>query len=342
MQVMRLNKKIIRKNPIPVVNNLITSTDTAMEETYYWFALARNEYISLKIFNAVVAFSSKNNISAQEIFSLTPEDFAGELNLDIALANSALFGIKNSQLQKEFTELTKKNIRFLQHNDKGYPDKIKNFYTLPPPLYCTGDISLLHQKSVGISGSRNAGKNGIVNANRLAGLAAASGISVITGHARGIDEAAHSGALTAGGNTLVILPTGILNYWKNDVLLEENGSCCVVSLFAPQKSFTKWTAVERNHLIAALSDILFIVEARIPSGSLMQGKIGLKYGKPTFVFDNGFDGNYFLIQKGGIPVTITEIPKVLNSMDYFYPAIDFCLNQYEVTQIWEPRTVSNF
>ena len=89
-------------------------------------------------------------------------------------------------------------------------------------------------------------------------------------------------------------------------------------MFTPDTKFSKWTAVERNHLIAALSDIIFIVEAKNPSGSLMQGKINLKFGKPTFVFDNGLPGNYNLIECGATPVTKQHIEGVVFKRGTFF------------------------
>jgi DNA protecting protein DprA len=279
------------------------------------------------------------NISIEDIAELKAEELSHEFNLEYGLCKNITKSMTSKKLKNDYEKLIKKNVDILLPENKEYPKKIKSFYKNAPVLYVTGNKKHLSSTSVGVSGSREASSDGLKNSYNVAKIAVENNLTVVSGLARGVDEAAHYGAVSNGGNTVMVIPYGIDSYFlkANTKLYDE--AYCVVSMFTPSVRFSKWTAVERNHLISSLSDILFIIEAKEPSGSLMQGKINLNFLKPTFVFDNGLAGNYNLIKKGATPVKKESVAKIIKKSDLFFPSINFKSTKYEVREIWEAKAV---
>ncbi len=310
-----------------------------MKERFFWFMLSSIKGLGIngvtRIYNKYAALG----LSEHEISNLSAEELSNEFNIELDITEKIKNIYCSNELRLLYDKVLNAGINILLPGDKYYPERIKQIYKLPPLLYVKGNISLLNNSCIGISGSRNAGDEGRRYSYTLAGKATDEHLTVVSGFARGIDESAHFGAISNGGSTIIVLPTGMFTHWKKDALFENEDACCTVSMFFPTLKFNKWTAVARNHLIASLSDIMFIIEADKPSGSYMQGKISLKLGRPIFVFDRDFKGNKSLIEKGAAPVNIHTVDKIFNSLEFFFPSINFINSKYEVTEIWETKAV---
>ena len=213
---------------------------------------------------------------------------------------------KDKFLQDEYNLMKHKGIVTLSVADENYPSSLKSFEDSPVVLYIKGEIDCLSQMSVALVGSRAASYYGIKSAKTFAQAFTHAGMMVVSGLARGIDTAAHQGALSAGGKTIAVIGCGF-NYMypkENYSLMEtisRNGA--VVSEFAcampPLKQNFPW----RNRIISALSLATVVIEAGSKSGALITAGYALAQNKDVFVLPSNIDnetalGSNQLIQEG--------------------------------------------
>ena len=142
---------------------------------------------------------------------------------------------------------------------------------------------------VAIVGTRSASHIGRRRAATLGASLASAGLSVASGGALGIDAAAHEGALSVGGHTISILPTGLVKpYPARHIALFEDivaGGGALISEHRKLYPIHRSSFVRRNLIIAALADATVVVEAPARSGALSTARAARRYGKPVFVSD---------------------------------------------------------
>lgn len=176
----------------------------------------------------------------------------------------------------------------------------------PPALFYWGDPEVVGMPSIGIVGTRAASTYGKAVAQKFAEALAEAGLVIVSGGALGVDGAAHRGALSVGGKTIVVLGTGIDRVYphKHASLFEQaKQSGCLVSQFAVGKPSREFSFLMRNPIIPALSWALLVVEAPERSGSLNTAHAAIDQGKQVFVvpanIDNvQFRGSHSLIRDG--------------------------------------------
>jgi len=171
----------------------------------------------------------------------------------------------------------------IEKDDACYPELLLEREVTPDILYGLGQENAL-QPGVAIIGARNATPYGRRIAKLVAGWAAELGLVVYSGAARGCDQAAHHGALEAGGKTVAVMGCGADVPYPSragDLLAEIARSGAVISQYAWGMPPMKYRFRERNRLIAALSDLVVVVEARLPSGTLSTVHHALELGVPV-------------------------------------------------------------
>lgn len=160
----------------------------------------------------------------------------------------------------------------LVFGERGYPDALSDLPDAPGVVYAIGDPAYLARRRVGIVGTRQASPSGERLARALAGLVARAGAVVVSGMAFGIDAAAHHGALDAGGGTIAVLGGGAdVPYPPAHLALHERiARDGLVLSEAPLGARPgKGAFPRRNRIIAALSEVLVVVEAGARSGALI-------------------------------------------------------------------------
>jgi DNA processing protein len=171
--------------------------------------------------------------------------------------------------------------------DPAYPECLNELREGERPhLYGLGDRELVLSRDpdtrVTIVGSRNASSYGLRIAERLAHDLAVAGIAVVSGLARGIDAAAHRGALAAGGHTIAVLACGaevVYPPQNADLHAQVRATGAVISEHPPGTTARRGYFVRRNRIMAALSGATVIVEAALPSGSLITADRALDLGR---------------------------------------------------------------
>jgi DNA processing protein len=166
--------------------------------------------------------------------------------------------------------------------DSDYPPSLLQLHDPPPLLYLAGRRELLGRPSLAIVGSRSATRQGQANAEAFAAHLAACGLTIVSGMARGIDAAAHEGALGREASTIAVLGTGV------DVIYPPSAKALaarlrdgglIVSEFALGTPALPDHFPRRNRLIAALSRGVLVVEAALHSGSLITARLAGELGR---------------------------------------------------------------
>ena len=158
----------------------------------------------------------------------------------------------------------------LDGDDACYPEVLHELETAPKQLYGIGCEDAL-QPGIAVIGARNATPYGIRAARLIAGWAAELGLVVYSGCARGCDQAAHRGALDAGGRTVAVLGCGadiVYPQQAQGLMTKIAATGAVISQFPWGTPPMPYRFRERNWLIAALSMLVIVTEARLPSGTL--------------------------------------------------------------------------
>ncbi len=166
--------------------------------------------------------------------------------------------------------------------DTAYPANLREIQAPPARLYVRGALAEDDALAVAIVGSRAATPYGVAVAERLAADLAARGVTVVSGLARGIDSAAHRGALRAGGRTIAVLGSGVDVIYppENRRLAGDiEASGALVSQFAPGTPPLAGYFPARNRVIAGLSLAVLVVEAAEKSGSLITAGLAAEMGR---------------------------------------------------------------
>jgi DNA processing protein len=196
--------------------------------------------------------------------------------------------------------------------DEAFPSQLLDEPTCPPVLFVRGDLTALHARRVGIVGTRNATQRGRQTAARFGHEMAAAGVAVVSGLARGIDGAAHRGSLAAqGAPPVAVVGNGPdIPYPREHSLLwaqiAERG--VVVSEWPPGTGPDAFRFPLRNRLIAALSEVLLVVESRERGGSLSTAREAAERGVAVFAVPGSLDsrasvGTNQLLRDGAHPAT---------------------------------------
>lgn len=179
----------------------------------------------------------------------------------------------------------------LTPKNPSWPTRLKGFPNPPSEIWLRGRPELLQQNPcIAIVGSRSASGYGLDQAARFADALARAGFVIISGMARGVDQAAHAGALAAGGATIAVLGNGVQEPWPRWSGLQdltERG--LLLSEFPPGQSPRRHHFPLRNRLIAALADAVLVIEAAHASGSLITAHWALDMGREVFALPGRVD-----------------------------------------------------
>jgi DNA processing protein len=217
--------------------------------------------------------------------------------------------IKNHKLpRKESAELdllARKDYRIITMADPNYPRLLREIPDPPPFLYMSGRLDGSAVK-IAVVGSRNATRYGLTTTQNLCADLASLGITIVSGMARGIDTAAHEGALSGGGKTVAVLGSGLERIYpaENAELfhrISENGA--VVSEFALLTEPEGHNFPLRNRIISGMALGTVVVEATKKSGSLITARLAAEQNREVFAVPGSIQsfkstGTHTLIKQG--------------------------------------------
>lgn len=221
---------------------------------------------------------------------------AGELAaLGVPAPTAALLarGMDEAPVLAQLRAAERLGVRLVTRADPSYPPGLDDLPDPPPVLWLSGELPSAGSRRVGIVGTRDADGYGRMQALRLAGGCARAGCWVVSGGARGIDSAAHEGALAAGGRTLVVLGSGLDRPYPSEHrdlfsrIAAAGGG--VVSELPLGSRPTRGTFPRRNRLIAALGEATVVVQAGRRSGALLTAADARQLGRPVLAVPGAVD-----------------------------------------------------
>ncbi len=212
------------------------------------------------------------------------------------------------QARRELKRATDKGVTLLLKGSSGYPDSLAETSDPPAVLYVKGTLEPSDAIGVAIVGSRQCTHYGVTQAAKIAGALARAGVTVISGLARGIDAAAHQGALDAGGRTLAICATGLFKLYPpehKDLAHAIINQGALISESPLDRGPQKGLFPQRNRIIAGMSLGVIIIEAGRKSGALHTARHAMEQGRDVFAVPGRIDslcslGCHDLIRDGAI------------------------------------------
>jgi DNA processing protein len=193
----------------------------------------------------------------------------------------------------------------LTHRSPSWPRELTHIDAPPDELWVRGRIELLARTPrVAVVGTRAPTPYGEAQARRFAGALAAQGVAIVSGLARGIDQAAHAAALDAGGATIAVLGCGVDRPWPEGALTERVArEGVLVSEFAPGAPPRRHHFPQRNRVISGLSSAVLVIEAAHASGSLITAHWAADQNRLVFALPGRVDhpmarGCHRLIREG--------------------------------------------
>ena len=247
----------------------------------YWLALALTPGIGPTRGRKLVQhFGSPDNVFHA---SLTELEAAG---LTAVSAQSIATGTSLTLAEEEFAKSKAAGAKIITPADYEFPRRLLEIYDPPLCLYLRGEVSVLAAAGVAVVGTRHPTPYGIGMAERLSCDLSARGIIIISGLARGVDSAAHSGAINGKGRTVAVLGTGVDVIYPRenskliDPILSLGG--CVISEFPVGTQATPQNFPIRNRIISGLSLGVLVVEAAEYSGTRITARCALEQGREVY------------------------------------------------------------
>ena len=242
--------------------------------------------------------------SAEAVYSATRSELE-QLRLIPEAVDTIIARNLQAAAEAEIKAVRKLGGDILLLDDGVYPSSLREIYDPPIVIYVKGSWSeCLDQPCIAVVGSRRCSTYGQNSALMIARDLAQRGVTVVSGFARGIDAAAHRGALEAGGRTVAVLGTGIDEYYPRDhkklagEILDNGGA--LVTQFPLGTPPVSENFPYRNRIISGLSLGVVVVEASENSGSLITARLAMEQNREVFAIPgnitsrNSFGTNYLI------------------------------------------------
>lgn len=300
------------------------------KNTAFWMTLAhdlpawsfsnKNGWKNEDKYDMIKAFALDRQLDIPDFFALSEKQWQEDYHLNEQQINDLLQAkskVPNNAFEAE--QLQHNGIEIIARNSTNYPTSLKDNLKKSAPviLYVKGNQELLKVPSVAIVGSRDASDFALQFADRIAKLASQDDKVVVSGFAKGVDKQALDSAIAHNGQSIIVLPQGILTFeagFKTYYKQIANGTLLVLSSFPPKAGWSKELAMARNPIIYGLANEIYVAESK-PSTN-RQGKEtkggtwagvmdGLKKERTIYVrIPDGSEknDNALLIQHGATPV----------------------------------------
>ena len=291
---------------------------------------SREAFIALNLIEGVGPVRARSLLEhfgeAPKILAASRHELTRVRNIGADTAENIFNWEKTVDLAGELKRIADYGCHVLISADENYPASLREIYDPPLVLYVRGELTAKDKNSVAMVGSRMTTHYGIETARKLAYQLAYTGVTVVSGGARGIDTAAHQGALSGKGRTIAVLGTGINLVFppENAELFERiasNGA--VMTQFPFNRPADKQSFPIRNRIVAGMTLGTVVVEANLSSGALITANFATEYGRQIFAVPGRIDsprskGCHDLIKKGA--KLCEGVEDILSEFEYLFPA----------------------
>jgi DNA processing protein len=261
--------------------------------------------------------------SAQAALNAAASDLRAVPGIGQKLSRSIVAARREVDIEVELRNCQEHNVQLVAESEAGYPAPLRSIPDPPGLLFVRGQMQPSDALAVAIVGTRHGSQYGLAQADRLAAGLARCGYTIVSGLARGIDAAAHRGALKAGGRTIAVLGSGVLNIYppEHTSLADEIVSRgAVIGENPPRSPPLPGAFPQRNRIITGLSLGVIVVEASERSGALISARHAMEQGREVFALPGRVDsrtsrGCHRLIRDGAKLVeTIDDVLEELGPL----------------------------
>lgn len=261
---------------------------------------------------------------AEAVFKAGKRELSGIEGVGSSRASAILAFDGWSAVDDEVGRASEAGVAIIGLEDESYPARLREIYDAPPILYVKGALTEQDGRAVAVVGSRNSSRYGLICAETIARGLAARGITVVSGMARGVDSAAHVGALRQQGRTIAVLGSGIDVIYpaENRPLfaeIAERGAVISEFPFGTEPEMTNFP--RRNRIISGISLGVVIAEASPNSGALITAKLALEQNREVFAVP----GNITSMRSRGTHTLIREGAKLVESAEDVIEELAFAL-----------------
>ena len=230
--------------------------------------------------------------SAEAVVSAAPSDLRAVAGIGQKLSRNIISRRQELDLDAELRDCRENGVTVLVESQPGYPQSIRTIPDPPGVLFVRGEWKPTDGIAVAIVGTRHATQYGLAQAERLATGLAHCGYTIVSGLARGIDAAAHRGALKANGRTIAVLGSGVLNIYPPEHVSLANEIVSQGALMGenpPRSPPLSGAFPQRNRIITGLSLGVIVVEASERSGALISARHAMEQGREVFAVPGRVD-----------------------------------------------------
>ncbi|MBQ8299367.1 MAG: DNA-processing protein DprA [Clostridia bacterium] len=215
-------------------------------------------------------------------------------------------------------------MKYLKRGDMRFPKNLESLPDCPDVIYVWGNVDILNDFSLAMVGSRNCSEFGKIFATEMAQKLNGKNIIIVSGLALGVDSAAHRGCVNNNGKTIAVLGGGFDNVYPKenmrliDEIIENGGA--VITEYMPEDPPLRKNFIDRNRIIAALSEGVILIEAKEKSGSLTTIRHAINLNKKIFVVPGGindelYDGSNRILSEGAF--CVRNVQDVLAKFDKY-------------------------
>jgi DNA processing protein len=230
--------------------------------------------------------------SLSGIFQASREELLHVEGVGPKLAAELMKQRNSDAARDELAACRERDVSLILIDDARYPDSLREIHDPPQLLYVKGELAPSDRLAIGIVGSRRCTLYGRQQAERFARDLASTGITIVSGLARGIDACAHRGAIEAQGRTLAVLGSGVEQIYppEHETLAEEvTSQGAIVSESCLRQAPVPGLFPQRNRIISGLCQGVLIVEASRNSGALHTARHACEQGREVFVIPGRLD-----------------------------------------------------
>jgi DNA processing protein len=263
--------------------------------------------------------------SVTTVLEASPKDWVEAKGIGPQLAEKIHPRLREADVAGELKRAEKAGAQIITRADEAYPTALTEIHDPPLALYVKGTLEAGDIHAIAMVGSRRCTHYGTQSADRLAFQLAKQGYTVVSGLARGIDAAAHQGALKGGGRTLAVMGTGIDQVYPDEhaVLAEriiDQGA--LITEFPVGFNPTRQSFPQRNRVISGLSKAILVVEASRGSGAMMTVDFATEQGRTVMAVPGRIDnpsasGCNDLIKNGA--KLVSDVDDITEEFEFLLP-----------------------
>lgn len=286
----------------------------------------RDAYIALNMFEGIGPVRVRELLSilgsASAILTASREELVQAKGVGMNLAENLIRQVDTMDVEAEIRRAREAGADIITRADEEYPEALKHIHDPPLALYVKGRLLGTDRHAIAVVGSRRCTHYGIQVADRLSFQLAKQGYTVISGLARGIDAAAHQGAIKGKGRTLAVLGCGIDQVYPAehaDLAESIRTSGAVISEFPIGFKPSRNSFPQRNRIVSGMSRGVLVVEAALGSGALLTVDEASDQGKLIFAvpgrIDNPSAGGCNHLIKNGAKL-VQDVDDILEEFEY--------------------------